>query len=55
MISLEELLSKERPIFETLLVKERNNSIKLFSKFKNTKNIVVNQSKIKKNKNEYLH
>jgi hypothetical protein len=37
-----ELLSKERPIFETLLVKERNNSIKLFSKFKKTKNIVVN-------------
>jgi len=38
----DELLSKERPIFETLLVKERNNSIKLFSKFKKTKNIVVN-------------
>ena len=42
MISLIELLSKERPIFETLLVKERNNSIKLFSKFKKIKNIVVN-------------
>ena len=41
----DELLSKERPIFETLLVRERNNSIKLFSKFKKTKNIINKNKK----------
>ena len=32
-----ELLSREKPIFEMLLTKERNNSLKLFSKFKKVK------------------
>ena len=35
-----ELLFKENPIFETLLVKERKTSTKLLSKLKNTKKII---------------
>ena len=35
-----ELLFKENPIFETLLVKERETSTKLLSKLKNTKKII---------------
>ena len=40
---LEELLEElfnENPAFEILLVKDKNNSLKLFSKFKNTKKII---------------
>ena len=41
---LEELFN-ENHVFETLLVKDKNNSLKLFSKFKNTKKII---NKLKK-------
>ena len=36
---LEELFN-ENPAFEILLVKDKNNSLKLFSKFRNTKKII---------------
>ena len=36
---LEELFN-ENPVFEILLVNDRNNSLKLFSKFRNTKKII---------------
>ena len=38
-------LFNENPAFEILLVKDKNNSLKLFSKFKNTKKII---NKLKK-------
>ena len=41
---LEELF-KENPALEMLLVKDKNNSLKLFSKFRNTKKII---NKLKK-------
>ena len=34
-----ELLSREKPILETLLVRDKNNSLKLLSKLRNTKKI----------------
>tara|TARA_B100000767_G_C19604107_1_gene466977 strand:+ start:460 stop:600 length:141 start_codon:yes stop_codon:yes gene_type:complete len=34
-----ELLSSEKPILETLLVNDKNNSLKLLSKLRKTKNI----------------
>tara|TARA_B110000305_G_C18976798_1_gene419759 strand:- start:317 stop:511 length:195 start_codon:yes stop_codon:yes gene_type:complete len=40
-----EPLSREKPILETLLVKDKNNSIKLLSKFKKTKNIISKDKK----------
>ena len=40
-----DLWESEKPIFETLLVNERNKILKLFSKLKKTKKII---SKIKK-------
>tara|TARA_B110000114_G_C14844690_1_gene298120 strand:- start:396 stop:578 length:183 start_codon:yes stop_codon:yes gene_type:complete len=36
----DELLSREKPIFETLLVRDKNNSIKLLSKLKKIKKIL---------------
>tara|TARA_B100000787_G_scaffold14670_1_gene10495 strand:+ start:434 stop:592 length:159 start_codon:yes stop_codon:yes gene_type:complete len=36
---LTELLSREKPILETLLVKDNNNSLKLLSKLKKVKKI----------------
>ena len=36
----EELLSREKPILETLLVKDKNTSLKLLSKLKKTKKII---------------
>jgi hypothetical protein len=41
---LEELFN-ENPVFEILLVKDRNNSLKLFSKFRNTKKIISKLNK----------
>ena len=41
---LEELFN-ENPAFEILLVKDKNNSLKLLSKFRNTKKII---NKLKK-------
>ena len=41
---LEELFN-ENPAFEILLVKDKNNSLKLFSKFKNTKKIINKDKK----------
>ena len=38
-------LFNENPAFEILLVKDKNNSLKLFSKFRNTKKII---NKLKK-------
>ena len=38
-------LSKEYPALEILLVKDKNNSLKLFSKFRNTKNTIVKNKK----------
>ena len=38
-------LFKENPILEILLVKDKNNSLKLFSKFKNIKNITNKNKK----------
>ena len=38
-------LFKENPILDILLVKDKNNSIKLFSKFKNTKKIINKNKK----------
>jgi hypothetical protein len=38
-------LFKENPILDILLVKDKNNSLKLFSKFKNTKNIISKNKK----------
>ena len=38
-------LFKENPELEILLVKDKNNSLKLFSKFKNTKNIINKNKK----------
>ena len=35
-----ELLSREKPILETLLVKDKNNSLKLLSKLKKIKKII---------------
>ena len=40
-----ELLLSEKPILETLLVKDKNNSLKLLSKFKKIKKI---NNKVKK-------
>jgi hypothetical protein len=40
-----ELLSREKPMLETLLVKDKNSSLKLLSKFKKVKKI---NNKIKK-------
>ena len=37
-----ELLSSEKPILETLLVKDKNNSLKLLSKLKKTKKKIKN-------------
>ena len=42
---LDAVLFKEKPILETLLVKDKNNSLKLLSKLKKTKNII---NKVKK-------
>ena len=36
----DELLSREKPIFETLLVRDKNNSIKLLLKLKKIKKIL---------------
>jgi hypothetical protein len=41
---LEELF-KENPALEILLVNDKNNSLKLFSKFKNTKKIINKNKK----------
>ena len=41
---LEELFN-ENPAFEILLVKDKNNSLKLLSKFKNTKKIINKDKK----------
>ena len=41
---LEELFN-ENPVFEILLVKDKNNSLKLFSNFRNTKNIINKNKK----------
>ena len=41
---LEELFN-ENPVFEILLVKDKNNSLKLLSKFKNTKKIINKDKK----------
>jgi len=40
-----ELLSRENPMLDTLLVKDKNNLIKLLSKLRNTKKI---NNKVKK-------
>tara|TARA_B100000787_G_C16005976_1_gene212165 strand:+ start:49 stop:243 length:195 start_codon:yes stop_codon:yes gene_type:complete len=40
-----ELLSREKPIFETLLVKDKNNSLRLLSKLRKIKKI---NNKVKK-------
>ena len=40
-----ELWSKEKPILETLLVRDKNISLKLLSKLKKTKNMI---NKVKK-------
>jgi hypothetical protein len=40
-----ELLFKENPIFETLLVKDKNNSLKLLLKLKKIKKISSNVNK----------
>ena len=40
-----ELLSREKPILETLLVRDKNNSLKLLSKLRNIKKI---NNKVKK-------
>ena len=40
-----ELLSREKPMLETLLVRDKNSSLKLLSKFKKVKKI---NNKIKK-------
>ena len=42
---LVELLSREKPILETLLVRDKNNSLKLLSKLKKTKKIINNVTK----------
>jgi hypothetical protein len=42
---LDVVLFKEKPILETLLVKDRNIKLKLLSKLKKTKNII---NKVKK-------
>ncbi len=39
------LLSKENPILEMLLVKQNNNKLKSYSKFKKEKKIIINESK----------
>ena len=41
---LEELFN-ENPAFEILLVKDKNNSLKLLSKFKKTKKIIIKLKK----------
>jgi hypothetical protein len=41
---LEELFN-ENPAFEILLVKDKNNSLKLFSKLRNTKKIINKNKK----------
>ena len=41
---LEELFN-ENPAFEILLVKDKNNALKLFSKFRNTKKIINKNKK----------
>ena len=41
---LEELFN-ENPVFEILLVKDKNNSLKLFSKFRNTKKMINKNKK----------
>jgi hypothetical protein len=41
---LEELFN-ENPAFEMLLVKDKNNSLKLLSKFRNTKKIINKNKK----------
>ena len=41
---LEELFN-ENPAFEILLVKDKNNSLKLLSKFRNTKKIINKNKK----------
>ena len=41
---LEELF-KENPVLEILLVKDKNNSLKLFSKFRNTKKMINKNKK----------
>ena len=38
-------LFNEKPTLEILLVKDKNNSLKLFSKFKNTKKIINKNKK----------
>ena len=38
-------LFNENPVFEILLVKDKNNSLKLFSKFRNTKKIINKNKK----------
>ena len=40
-----ELLSREKPILDTLLVKDRNNSLRLLSKLRNIKKM---NNKVKK-------
>ena len=39
------LLPKEKPIFEILLTILKNNKLKSYSKFKNEKNIIINESR----------
>jgi len=38
-------LFREKPTLDILLVKDKNNSLKLFSKFKNTKKIINKNKK----------
>ena len=45
------MLFNEKPIFETLLVKEKSNSLKLLSKLKKTKKII---NKVKKYNNKWI-
>ena len=45
MIRFVELLLREKPMLETLLVRDRNKSLKLLSKLRKTKNKI---NKIKK-------
>ena len=41
------LLSKEKPMFDTLLLKQNNNKLKSYSKFKKEKKIITNEIKYK--------
>ena len=41
------LLSNEKPMFDTLLLKQNNNKLKSYSKFKKEKKIITNEIKYK--------